>query len=105
MSRKVVRSAKGVLIDFDLLKIKEQIASDPAPLDVKARQDHVDQRMRRRLRKVKKTAIAPIIVEPNLPVAERAEQPEPLIDEIVEKVAPKKTKQKARSKTKSNQQE
>ncbi len=101
MSGKKVRSAKGVLVDFDLLKIKEQIASDPAPLDVKARQDHIDQRLRRRLRKVKKTPIAPVVVEPKLPVAERAEQPEPLIDEVAVKAAPKKTKQKARPKKKS----
>jgi len=72
MSGKKVRSAKGEMVDFDLLKIKEQIASEPAPLDVKARQDHIDQRLRRRLRKVKKTPIAPaapVVVEPTLPAA------------------------------------
>ena len=96
MAGKKVRSAKGEMVDFDLLKIKEQIVSEPAPLDVKARQDHIDQRLRRRLRKVKKTPIAPvapIVVEPKLPVAERAEEPEVLIDAPPAKPA---TKQKAR---------
>lgn len=104
MAGKKVRSAKGQMVDFDLLKIKEQIASDPAPLDVKARQDHIDQRLRRRLRKVKKTTpppTAPVVVQPTLPAAERAEQPEPLIDEkvvAVEEVVEKPvTKQKART--------
>jgi hypothetical protein len=102
MSGKKARSAKGEMVDFDLLKIKEQIASEPAPLDVKARQDHVDQRLRRRLRKVKKTPIAPaapVNVEPKLPAAERAEVSEELIDAPAPKPA---TKQKARSKKKKS---
>lgn len=44
------RSARGELVDFDLLKIKEQIASNPAPTDVKARQNFVDRRLRRRVK-------------------------------------------------------
>jgi hypothetical protein len=103
MPGRKVRSAKGEMVDFDLLKIKEQIASEPAPLDVKARQDHVDQRLRRRLRKVKRTTppAAPVAVEPKLPAAERAEQTEKLIDApaATEEKAPV-TKQKARSKKK-----
>lgn len=104
MSGKKVRSAKGQMVDFDLLKIKEQIASEPPPVDVRARQDHIDQRLRRRLRKVKASTppAAPVKVEPSLPVAERAEQAETLIDAPVEQ-APKKTKQKARPKKKTTE--
>lgn len=106
-SGKKVRSAKGEMIDFDLLKIKEQIASEPAPLDVRARQDHIDARLRRRLRKVKKTGTAPaapVAVQPKMPAAEAPETPEPMLDEVTEPVVeetPKKvTKQKARRTTK-----
>lgn len=55
---KKVKSARGATVDFDLMKIKEQISSDPAPLDVKARQDHIDSRMRRRMRNIKKTPLS-----------------------------------------------
>ena len=48
-----VRSAKGELVDFDVLKIKEQMASAPPPAAVRARRDFVDQRLRRRLKTIK----------------------------------------------------
>lgn len=49
---KTVRSAKGALVDFDLLKIKSQIASAPKPTVVQAREDFVDQRMKRKLKRL-----------------------------------------------------
>lgn len=51
MSKKV-RSAKGEMVDFDLLKIKQQIGSAPPPTDVRARQDFIEKRFRRRVKKV-----------------------------------------------------
>lgn len=101
MAQKKVRSAKGVTVDFGLLKIKEQLASEPAPIDVIARQDHIDQRLRRRMRTIKKTTpqpVAPVTVAPTLPAAERPEQPEEMIDPPVVEETPKApvTKQKAR---------
>lgn len=105
MVQKKVRSAKGVAVDFGLLKIKEQLASEPAPIDVIARQDHIDQRLRRRMRTIKKTtppAVAPVVVAPVLPSAERPEQAEEMIDppavavEVEETPAKPATKQKAR---------
>lgn len=102
MAGKKVRSAKGLLVDFDLLKIKEQIASNPAPMDVKARQDHIDKRLRRRIRTAAKTPVAsPVTVKPTLPSAENANQVEPLID-APETTDKSKTKQKARSKKTDN---
>jgi len=53
MPRKV-RSAKGEVIDFDLLKIKEQIASRPPTTDVKKREDFIDKKLRRRVKRIKK---------------------------------------------------
>ena len=50
---KKVRTAKGREIDFDLLRIKEQMAGAPTPDSVQARQDFIDQKMRRRVKKVK----------------------------------------------------
>lgn len=50
---KPVKSAKGQIVDFDLLKIKQQIASAPKPTNVKAREDFIDQKFKRRLKKLK----------------------------------------------------
>lgn len=51
---KKTRSAKGEMVDFDLLKIKSQIASTPKPTDVQKREDFIDKKLRRRARKIKK---------------------------------------------------
>ena len=48
---KKARSARGVTVDFDLMKIKEQIASAPTPLEVKARQNFIEGRLKRRIKK------------------------------------------------------
>lgn len=45
---KKVKSMRGEVIDFDVQGIKDQIASRPAPSTVKARQDFIDQKYRRR---------------------------------------------------------
>lgn len=50
---KKVRSAKGKIIDFDLLRIKEQMINGPKPPNVQERQNFIDQKMRRRVKKVK----------------------------------------------------
>lgn len=46
-----VRSARGEMVNFDALKIKEQLADRPAPLEVKAREDFVDRRLKRRAKR------------------------------------------------------
>ncbi len=81
---KKVRTAKGQIIDFDLLKIKEQMEAAPAPSNVQARQDFIDQKMRRRVKRVKeqiaeakknpkKLKLKPVDVAPDLEV-QSAEQ-------------------------------
>lgn len=79
---KKVRTAKGQIIDFDLLKIKEQMEAAPAPSNVQARQDFIDQKMRRRVKRVKEQIaeakknpkkLKPVDVAPDLEV-QSAEQ-------------------------------
>jgi len=57
---RVTCSAKGENVDFDMLRIKEQMAKAPKSTTVKAREDFVDQKFKRRLKRLKQTAIAPI---------------------------------------------
>ena len=47
------RSARGVVVDFDLLAIKEKLASTPKPVEVKERENFIAQKSRRRRTKVK----------------------------------------------------
>lgn len=45
---KKVRSAMGVTVDFDALKIKQQLATTPTTTKVKAREKYVEERSNRR---------------------------------------------------------
>jgi DNA polymerase sigma len=51
-----VKSARGTTVDFDLLKIKQQIAAAPKTTEVKTRESFIDQKFRRRLKKLTKDA-------------------------------------------------
>ena len=46
------RSARGQLVDFNLLKIKDQIAAAPKPTTVAAREDFIDKKFKRRIKRV-----------------------------------------------------
>ena len=59
---KKVRSARGVMVDFDHLKITQELAATPLTSDVRARQDFIEKRMHRR--GIKKSALIPIKHEP-----------------------------------------
>lgn len=62
--KKVTRSARGVVVDFDLLKIKQQIATAPKTTDVKARETFIDQKFKRRLKRLTQEVVAPARPEP-----------------------------------------
>lgn len=107
MSRKV-RTARGSTLDFDLLKIKQQMATAPQSLHVRKRKDFIEQRLRRRVKKVaqardetkKGVVAADMDVTPTLPNTEVVEEKQ----ELIEVQEPKPTKptaprQKARKKT------
>lgn len=55
--QKGVRSARGVIVDFDLLKIKEQIASAPKPVMVEVRENFIDNKFKRKLKRQTREAI------------------------------------------------
>ena len=53
-----VRTARGKIIDFDLMKVKTQIASAPKPVAVQNRENFIDRKLRRKLRKAQREAAA-----------------------------------------------
>lgn len=76
---KKVRSARGIEVDFDLLKIKQQIAESPN-VNVTPRTEFVEKRLRRRTkRSVVPTPVAKII-EPEVLTEEQLD--DVLMEEI-----------------------
>lgn len=75
------RSARGEIVDFDLLRIKENLGASPKASTVKAREDFIDNKFKRRQRRMLETAVvapAPVaqpapVVEAPAPVVEAAE--------------------------------
>lgn len=73
---KAVRSARGAEVNFDLIKIKQQIASAPKTTDVRARENFIDQKLKRRLKRATRTVadqLAEVRVEPKMPTEEPQE--------------------------------
>lgn len=100
---KKVRSAKGEVVDFDYLKIKEQLAAAPTPVEVKNRQNFIENRLKRRIKK-KVPEVEPVAVdvEPTLPAATEENVSEESVVEAKAAPVTKKTtttKQRARKKT------
>lgn len=58
---KLIRSARGTQVDFDLVLIKQQIAASAAPTNVQAREDFIENKIRRRTsRRIAKVGEAPV---------------------------------------------
>lgn len=57
---KLIRSARGLQVDFDLVLIKQQIAASAAPTNVQAREDFIENKIRRRTRRIAKVGDAPV---------------------------------------------
>lgn len=56
---KLVRTARGEMVDFDLIKIKQQLSDAPAPTEVAARENFVEKRLKRKLRTKTVPAVQP----------------------------------------------
>ena len=76
------RTAKGEIIDFDLIKAKSQMTSKPAPKEVSVRQAIIDRRLRK-----KTTAMNPTPLNtnpiPKPPPPPHVEPPVPKVPEPV----------------------
>lgn len=57
---KTVKSARGENVNFDVLQIKDQMASAPKPTVVTAREDFIDQKFKRRLKKMKRDVVSSV---------------------------------------------
>lgn len=84
---KLIRSARGTQVDFDLILIKQQIASSAAPTNVQAREDFIENKIRRRSRRVAKPGVKPIERELGEEVnVASLEEPEEFIEPVDEEL-------------------
>lgn len=75
------RTAKGDMVDFDLIKVKAQMGQKPAPPEVSQRQEIIDRRLRK-----KATAMTPSPINntPKRPIPPKVSAPpEVLVDEEI----------------------
>lgn len=73
---KIVRTARGEMVDFDLIRIKQQLADAPAPTEVRERENFVERRLKRKLKQRATSLVEqPAAVEPVGEVVETKLEP------------------------------
>lgn len=86
------RSARGEIVDFDLLRIKENLGAAPKPSTVKAREDFIDQKHKRRIRRMTETVASlrpsspPVSAPPPAQVDSVTEEYDETVPELPESV-------------------
>lgn len=75
---KYVKTAKGATIDFELFRIKQSLSSSPTSIEVKARENFIEKKMKRRMKKAKNKMLENIkdekeevVEEPTLTVSKK----------------------------------
>lgn len=84
---RTVRTARGVLIDFDTIVIKQQLAQAPMNIEVARRKEFIDSKEGKA--RGSKTEAAPVIEEVVAPVID-AEAPAPVEEKPAKKAKPTK---------------
>ena len=83
MARNVVRSARGEIVDFDLLKIKQQMAELPKSIVVEARESFIDNKFKRQLKRQTQEAVALVTADNEIETVEDIMDEPELIDEPI----------------------
>lgn len=96
MAEKGVLSVRGERVDFDLMKIKAQIATAPKAVTVTAREDFIDQKFKRRLARQTREVISEVVEVNTEPTNEVEEEPieEKVVQEGLKALEPKDKKDK-----------
>lgn len=92
-----VRSSNGEMVDFDLLKIKQQIASAPVGQDHKIRQEAVDRKLRKKTKQTYEKATTDQMIQ-DATVGDDVDMLDDEINNIDGDSESVKSKQKARPK-------
>lgn len=73
---KRVRSARGEILDFELMKVKEKLSLSPASIEVKARETFIERKLKRRLKKAKRDMLSQATEENKKAEKEKEVKPE-----------------------------
>lgn len=99
-------SARGEVVDFDLLRIKQTLASSPAPTEVAARENFIERRLSRRARlaqqQLEEIAAAGEYAAVNQPAAQQA-MIDAIGDDVAEEVVEESIEQPKRSRSKKQE--
>lgn len=95
---RIARSMRGESVDFDLFDIKRQMANQPKSTEVKAREDFIEQRLRRRRSKLERNRKAQI--EATTQAREEKEQVEESVRTKVEETTEEETQKTVKAETK-----
>lgn len=87
---KGVKSARGATVNFDLLKIKQQMATAPKPTVVQARESFVDTKLKRRVRRLSNAVKPAIIDDSEVQQEDVVETNEPSVDKTTQPSKDKK---------------
>lgn len=85
MSKKI-RSARGDVVDFDLLAIKQQLSVTPAPVNVEARRRFIDEKDGIKVKAPVASALS-IALEAAEESASAAEKDEEVVEVVEEKTS------------------
>lgn len=94
---KIVRTARGEMVDFDLIRIKQQLADAPAPTEVRERENFVERRLKRKLKQRATSLVdqpAAVETKPEGEVTEAEPQVEAKPETKPETAAPKTKERK-----------
>ena len=80
----IVKSARGVDVDFDLLKIKGQLENIVPPQEVRVRENFIDKRMTRKQRLDATKALQNTVLDPTPTVISPIITKGPSLQEIVD---------------------
>lgn len=94
--RRQARSIRGEIVDFDLFDIKSQMSNQPKSVEVRAREDFIESRLRRRKSRLERNRKAQL--EATTKAQEKKEKIEPVLRETPiseEKAIPPVVKEKS----------
>ena len=95
---KFVRSSRGEIVDFDLLKLKAEMSSKPAPVEVTERSDFIDNKLKRRIRNIKNKNSIAAQSQPEVKNAIVDVKEEPIVSETpVKTKTPRKIKKSVKT--------
>lgn len=77
--RRQARSIRGEIVDFDLFDIKSQMSNQPKSVEVRAREDFIESRLRRRKSRLERNRKAQL--EATTKAQEKKEKIEPVLRE------------------------